>query len=155
MMALGLAVFLIGVMPATHAHAGKRVENPCGKGMMTPCEKKEQMEKRMERHKQMQEMRQRARHLMEEGMDMWVETVHLLQESTNDPDLKKRAAALEKRMRKNISEHKELHKKMHTMRSEHRPGHMDKERRKHEGKGHGERYMQPCNPCNPCQKGGM
>lgn len=147
-MIFGLTFLFITVMPVTQAYADKErhMQNPCGK-MMNPCEKKEYME----RHKQKQQMKARVRQLMEQGMDMWVETVQLLKESASDPGIKKKAAALEQRMRANIHEHKALHQKMH------------------EGKGHGERYEHggkmhggghnPCgkNPCskNPCGKRGM
>ncbi len=132
-MVLGV-VFVIGLIPVTQAYADRDRENPCGKGMMNPCEKKEYMEKR----KQMHQMRQRIRNLMEEGMDMWLETVILLKQSATDPQVKGKAAGLEKRLRANINEHKELHKKMHDMRKE------------HGGHGDYKRHGNPCAPRNPC-----
>lgn len=118
-MIFGITFLFISVMPVTQAYAGKdgHMSNPCGKSM-NPCERKEYME----RHKQRREMKTRARQLMNEGMDMWLETVQLIKESATDPGIKKKAAALETRMRANIDEHKSIHQKMHT------------------GKGHGERY---------------
>jgi len=135
-MIFGITFLFISVMPVTQAYAGsdKHMKNPCGK-MMNPCEKKEYMEKYMQKKKMKMQMKQ----LMEEGMDMWLETVQLIKESATSSGIKKKAAALEKRMRANVNEHKELHKKMHDMH-----------------KGHGERHMEkkhnPCNPCNPCGK---
>ncbi len=130
-MIFGLTFLFISVMPVTQAYAGK------DKHMENPCEKKEYME----RHKQKRMMKARARRLMEQGMDMWVETVQLIKESARDPRIKKKAAALEKRMRANINEHKALHQKMH------------------EGKGHGERYehgeKRHGDDSNPCGKRGM
>ena len=123
---------IMGAIPVQQAHAGKDSKNP--------CENKEYMEM----HKQRSEMKQRARALMNEGMDMWLEAVTLLKESAPNPALKKKAAALEKRMRANVNEHKELHKTMHNMRKEHGGKHGDYKK-------HGN----PCAPRNPCGQKSM
>lgn len=123
---------VMGAIPAQQAYADKDRKNP--------CENKEYMEM----HKQRSEMKQRARQLMDEGMDMWLEAVALIKESATNPAVKKKAAALETRMRANITEHKGIHKKMHDM-----------------GKGHGgkhgdyKKHGNPCAPRNPCGMRGM
>lgn len=118
---------VMGAIPAQQAYADKDRKNP--------CENKEYMEM----HKQRSEMKQRARQLLNEGMDMWLEAVILIKESAANPAVKKKAAALEMRMMANIKEHKEIHKKMHDMRKGHGGKHGDYKK-------HGN----PCAPRNPC-----
>ena len=148
-MIFGITFLFISVMPVTQAYAGKdgHMSNPCGKSM-NPCDRKEYME----RHKQKRMRKARVRKLMEEGMDMWLETVQLINESSNDPGIKKKAAALEKRMRANIDEHKALHKSMHK-----RKGHGEQyehgDKRHGEGYEHGEKMHGDDH--NPCGKRGM
>lgn len=116
---------IMGAIPAQQAYAGKAGENPCGN------------KEYMEMHKQRSEMKQRARQLMNEGMDMWLEAVTLIKENATNPAVKKKAAALEKRMMANIKEHKEIHKKMHDA------------SKGHGGQGkHGD-YKKHGNPCAP------
>ncbi|MFQ5432549.1 MAG: hypothetical protein ACE5EN_08590 [Nitrospinota bacterium] len=114
---------------------------------MNPCEKRDYMEKHMQKKK----MKMRIMKLMEEGMGMWVETVELIKESASDPAIKRKAAALEKRMRANVQEHKELHKKMHEMKSGHGDRHMGKGYDKHYEHGEGMHG----GGSNPCDKMGM
>ena len=122
---------VMGAIPAQQAYADKDRKNP--------CENKEYMEM----HKQRSEMKQRARQLMNEGMDMWLEAVTLIKENAANPAVKKKAAALEKRMRANITAHKELHKKMHGM------------SKGHGGHGDYKKHGNPCAPHNPCGMKGM
>lgn len=131
-MIFGITFLFVSVMPVTQAYADR------DRHMQNPCDKKEYME----RHAQKRKMKARVRHLMEQGMDMWVEAVQLIKESASDPRIKKKAAALEKRMRANVHEHKALHKRMHDMRKEH------SERYEHGEKMHGDDR-------NPCGKRGM
>jgi len=134
---------LTAVLPVIPAHADKDWY------MENPCEKREQMDRNIQK----QQMKARIRQLMEEGMDMWVETAQLLKESASDPQIREKAAALEERMRANINEHKELHKKMHDMSAEHGSEY------RHEGKGHGEQYRHGekmhQDEYNPCDQRGM
>lgn len=109
-MIIGLAVFFAGAAPVAQADEGK--------GKMNPCMK----EKKMNRHKMKQEF-------MNEGMGILLDTIILLKDSATDPKMKKKAAALETRMRAHLQKHDEMHKKMREM---HKKGH---------------------NPCNPCAMG--
>jgi len=111
-MIFGITFLFMSVLPVTQAHAGR------DKYMKNACEKKEYKEYR-ERHKQKKKVKEKMMHLMDEAMGMWVEAVQLVKESAVDSGIKKKAAALEKRMRANITEHKALHKKMHDMHEKH------------------------------------
>ncbi|GMT43057.1 MAG: hypothetical protein IEMM0002_1468 [bacterium] len=126
-MIIGISFLFISLMPVTQAYAGS------DKHMKNPCEKMEYMKKHMEKKK----LKMRMMKLMEEGMDMWLETVQLVKESAISSKIKKKAADLEKRLRANINEHKKIHKQMHSMHKEHGEKHMEKKHKSY-------------NPCNPC-----
>lgn len=111
-MIFGITFLFMSVLPVTQAYASR------DKYMKNPCEKKEYKEYR-EKHKQKKKVKEKMMHLMDEAMGMWLEAVQLVKESASDSGIKKKAGALEKRMRANINEHKALHKKMHDMSKKH------------------------------------
>ena len=111
-MVFGITFLFMSVLPVTQAYADG------DKHMKNPCQKKEYKEYR-EKHMQKKKLKMRMMKLMDEAMGMWLEAVQLVKESAGDSGIKKKAAALEKRMRANINEHKALHKKMHGMHKKH------------------------------------
>ncbi len=116
--AVGLFTFLFGLpqLATAHPHIIKASSDEHGM-QMNPCMK----DMKMKHHGMKHEMKK-------EGMEIMLDAITLIKDSISDPALKKRAKALETRMRSHIQKCEKMHEKMKEM---------------HHGDGH-EKHGNPC-----------
>ncbi len=103
--AVGLFTFLFGVPQLAQAHPEiiKASADEHG-NHMNPCMK----DMKMKHHGMKHEMKK-------EGMEIMLDAITLIKDSTSDPVMKKRAKALETRMRAHIQKCENMHEKMKEM----------------------------------------
>lgn len=101
----GLCTLLFGAPQAALAHPHAIQAKADGQGhMMNPCMK----DMKMEHHSMKHEMKK-------EGMAIMLDAITLIKDSTSDPAIKKRAKALEARMRAHIQKCEAMQNKMKDM----------------------------------------